>query len=96
MAQAITITIFIILAHFAALSSLALTTGVFAESPFLVPKEVFLSRSHKVGMLSAASSALILIGTGLTGLIDYGIIPGVVLLLVDTYLIYRAVTEYRR
>jgi len=81
--------------HLAMLSSFGLITGLYAESWGLAPKRIIFSRAHKLGVLAGTVGVAIIVASHALGLLNYGIFLGVMLMLLDVYLTYRAFRSAR-
>ena len=82
--------------HFAAVSSLSLYSGIYVDSLFFVPKKFLLGTYHKTGFLALCCASLIIVISNINNAIDYGIIPAVLLLIFDIFMIARGIIAYKR
>jgi len=79
--------------HLGTLSSLGLTSGVYARSRWFLPRTILLSRYHQAGVLAACFAILAPVVGDRAGSLATGMVIAALLGALDTYLIYRAVKQ---
>jgi hypothetical protein len=76
--------------HLGALQSLGMIFRPLEKNFLYSPKDVLLSREHKIGIVCLVIGITIIIGSDTIGLLDYGIFAGTAVILVDAYCVYLA------
>lgn len=79
--------------HVGTLQSLGLVSGAYAKSRWFLPREVLLSRYHLAGIVTASLAVFAPIVGERAGSLATGFVIAAFLAMLDTYLIYRAVTQ---
>lgn len=82
--------------HISTLNSLALVTGGYANSRFIVPRSVLLSRQHLLGAVMAGLAVLAVALSDRIGLLALGFTVAACLLAADTAFIYLALRNASR
>ena len=82
--------------HLSMLAGIAGYCGSLAETAWPAPRQVVLSKSHRLGVAALFIGMLVIIGSAHLGVLNYGIFVGAAFGLADAWLTYKACVRWMR